>query len=219
MTTLYDILGVTHLATPEEIKKAYKRLALESHPDKVRTLSISPKKIGVVLENYLRSIAEGILLTVISKWQTYTLELSEREEREKIFKNATAAYGILLDPEQRRIYNLTLPILKPHSAPSSHTTHIDTPARPAQRKPTFGESKEKLRPGEKERHPTTFFKDEAAYNTWQNSDEEKWSVFRRFFSFPFFARRHKKGTLDEKNARTRDRRRLPLRSGRSAWAL
>jgi molecular chaperone DnaJ len=61
----YAVLGVAHDATQDEIKRAYRRLARELHPD------VNPDK-----------------------------EASER------FKDVTAAYEILSDPQRRQMYDL-----------------------------------------------------------------------------------------------------------------
>ncbi|MGH2580691.1 MAG: DnaJ domain-containing protein, partial [Actinomycetota bacterium] len=62
---LYEILGIPRTATPDEIRKAYRRLARELHPD-----------------------SSGDPAT---------------EER---FKEVTAAYEILSDPDKRERYDL-----------------------------------------------------------------------------------------------------------------
>lgn len=64
---LYSILGLSEKATPEEIKKSYRKLSLQYHPDK------NPGN-------------------------------AEAEEK---FKEITAAYSILSDPDKKQRYDLT----------------------------------------------------------------------------------------------------------------
>ena len=60
----YAVLGVNKSATPEELKRAYRKLALEHHPDRNKT-----------------------------------------KEAESKFKELSAAYEVLKDPEKRRTYD------------------------------------------------------------------------------------------------------------------
>lgn len=60
----YAILGVSKTATPDELKRAYRKLALEYHPDRNKT-----------------------------------------KEAETKFKELSAAYEVLKDPEKRRVYD------------------------------------------------------------------------------------------------------------------
>ena len=65
MRDLYQILGVERSASPDEVKKAYRKLAMKFHPDRTDN---DPKK-------------------------------SER------FKEITAAFDVLGDPEKRKLYD------------------------------------------------------------------------------------------------------------------
>jgi molecular chaperone DnaJ len=60
----YEVLGVQRTAEPQDIKRAYRKLALEYHPDRNKA--------------------------------------ADAEER---FKECSEAYGVLSDPEKRRIYD------------------------------------------------------------------------------------------------------------------
>ena len=78
MQTYYDTLGVSKAASRQEIIKAYKKLALQYHPDKVR-MGMSGTEEGVIL--------------------------AQIETNTVIFKDISTAYTVLSNPEQRQAYD------------------------------------------------------------------------------------------------------------------
>jgi len=50
MTTLYDVLGVSTVSSPDDIKRAYYKKALQLHPDKVTSLPRRPLEFRVAKE-------------------------------------------------------------------------------------------------------------------------------------------------------------------------
>src|SRR5579863_4079784 len=70
----YEVLGLKKAASSDEIKKAYRRLALEFHPDRHQDVM--------------------------------------KHQAEEKFKEITAAYEILGDPEKRKLYDRHGPSLR-----------------------------------------------------------------------------------------------------------
>ncbi|KAK5975200.1 hypothetical protein GCK32_022025 [Trichostrongylus colubriformis] len=68
-THLYQVLGVDKKATPDEIKRAYRKLALKYHPDK--NLDGDPEKTEIVrcfsIDNSLKWIFRYLSLAEVSK--------------------------------------------------------------------------------------------------------------------------------------------------------
>jgi len=84
-TDYYKILGVSKSATPEEIKKAYRKLALKFHPDKNKGDKAAEEKFKEINEAY------AVLSDTEKKKQYDTFGSSEfhrRYTQEDIFRNA-----------------------------------------------------------------------------------------------------------------------------------
>lgn len=54
MKDAYDLLGIAQTATPEEIKKAYRRMMSQNHPDKLIAKGLPPEMIKVATQKTQR---------------------------------------------------------------------------------------------------------------------------------------------------------------------
>ena len=60
MENLYEVLGINENASPDEIKKAYRKLSLQYHPDRNGNSSESTIKIQSINAAYEMPLSEGI---------------------------------------------------------------------------------------------------------------------------------------------------------------
>lgn len=93
-TRYYEILGVSPNATPEELKKAHRKLALQHHPDKGADWHHRPLLCVAVLSFQLSEL--------------HMAHATAGGDSEK-FKEINEAYDVLKDSEKRKIYDEVRP--------------------------------------------------------------------------------------------------------------
>lgn len=92
--SLYETLGLAKTATPDEIKKTYRKLALKYHPDKNPNNAEATDKVSIL----------NVLTQFISINSRHLINLFELQIRLQ-FKEVNRAHSILSDLTKRNIYD------------------------------------------------------------------------------------------------------------------
>lgn len=106
ITTYYEVLGISSQAQDQEIKEAYRSLALRMHPDKDPS---NPK----AKENFQKVF---LTLSLVNSGQS-----PQDRPANQAMQQLIEAYETLSDTHRRQRYDLTLPQRQTRSAPSRST--------------------------------------------------------------------------------------------------
>lgn len=143
MSTLYVVLGVPRNATSEEIRRAYKQVALQNHPDK--TLSLHAAE---------RLHREDIFKNARNAYEI----LSDSDKRRK--------YDLTLPRPPKPA---TVPTPKRSRTETRFPVNTTAAKNPEPRKPPFGRQPKPAGHTDKTKHPFSFFDNEEEHRKWKEA--------------------------------------------------
>lgn len=106
----YAILDVTPRASGEEVRRAFKRLALQFHPDKITVLSTSPDVVTVTymegLGHLIEATESGCANTSAHASPTSQSNGGAPQQPPRSFTDIQEAYEVLGDVARRYLYDM-----------------------------------------------------------------------------------------------------------------
>lgn len=161
--TYHEILGVAPTATKEEIKKAYKRLALECHPDsaQARATGVSPERFKEITRAYEALMNQNVqIVTQQAQLRKKEPEINICMYIEKIRKREKVDEG-----DYAHINNLFEKITQAEKVTRGQTYHT----------PSFGYAKG---------NPARFYEFYASFTTLRHFNITQYSITTNYDTLP-----------------------------------